>query len=207
VPEPPDPPAGALTYDPELGPGYFIQARSDFMRAEHVSSDAKVLYAILLSYCGAGDQAWPGVERLGRECGSISRPTVRKALGELQALGLITVTRRGLTQTNLYHVHKLPLVMPTNDGKKLSIRKQESIPARKQAIAHKVQSEQIQTVETGMDPELANAIRTFAGRCRQNVTPEQVAALAARAGTLARWQAVSAGAGALQAVERALGEG
>ena len=51
-----------------------------------------------------------------------------------------------------------------------------------------------------------NAIRTFAGKHRQNVTPEQVAALAAAAGNVSRWQMVSAGAGSLGAVERALGE-
>ena len=51
-----------------------------------------------------------------------------------------------------------------------------------------------------------NAIRTFAGKHRQNVTPEQVAALAA-AGNVSRWQMVSAGAGDGAAVQRALGEG
>ena len=199
-----DPPAGALTYDPELGPGYFIQARSDFMRAEHISSDAKVLYAILLSYCGAGNTAWPGLDRLGRECGSISKPTVRKALGELEALGLITVKRRGLTQTNLYHVHKLPLILPTNEGKKLAFRKQDSIPAKKQAIAHKVHSEQLESVETGIDSELLNQVRTWAYQHRARLTEPQIAALAAAAGTGARWALVSAGAGSLAAVQRAL---
>ena len=52
-----------------------------------------------------------------------------------------------------------------------------------------------------------NAIRTFAGKHRQNVTPEQVAALAAAAGNVSRWQMVSAGAGEWAAVQRALGEG
>ena len=55
-----------------------------------------------------------------------------------------------------------------------------------------------------VDPHLLMAIRTFAGKHRQNVTPEQVAALAAAAGTLARWQATSAGAGSLAEVHARL---
>jgi hypothetical protein len=57
-----------------------------------------------------------------------------------------------------------------------------------------------------VDPELLNAIRTWAYQHRARATEPQVAALAAAAGTLARWQMVSVGAGSLGAVERALGE-
>jgi hypothetical protein len=207
VPEPPDPPAGALTYDPEIGPGYFVQTRADFLRWPHFAPLVKVLYQVLLTYCGAGETAWPGQDRLARECG-VSINTIRPALETLQTAGLVSITRRGLNRTNLYHVHKLPLVLavPTKETQKLRIQTTNIGVSKSAKSAAKVHSVESQTVETGIDPELANAIRTFAGRCRQNVTPEQVAALAARAGTLARWQAVSAGAGSLQDVQRALGE-
>jgi len=55
------------------------------------------------------------------------------------------------------------------------------------------------------DANLLIAIRHFAGQHHQSVTPERVGRLAAQAGTLARWQAASAGARSLAEVEAALG--
>ena len=202
-----DPPAGALTYDPELGPGYFVQTRADFLRHEGFSPTVTRLYQVLLTYCGAGDTAWPGQDRLARECGGLSVPTIRKALDELIAAGLVTETRRGLNRTNLYHVHKLPLVLPMRDTKNIAIRSKKSLGTRIKVPRPKVQSEQIESVETGIDPALVNAIRTWAYQHRARLTEAQIAALAGAAGTLARWQAVSAGAPDWAAVQRALGEG
>lgn len=59
----------------------------------------------------------------------------------------------------------------------------------------------------GLDPDLLAAIRNFAGKHHQSVTPDLVAALAEAAGTLARWQAASAGARSLAEVEVALEDG
>lgn len=61
--------------------------------------------------------------------------------------------------------------------------------------------------KNGSDPALVNAVRTWAYQHRARVPEPQIAALAAAAGTLARWQVVSAGAGDWAAVARALGEG
>ena len=57
-----------------------------------------------------------------------------------------------------------------------------------------------------VDPTVRDAIRTWAYQHRARVTEPQIAALARAAGTLARWQAASAGAGTLDTVQRALGE-
>ncbi len=108
-PNPPTPPT--LTYDPELGPGYFVQTRSDFLRFPGFSPTAKVLYLVLCSYAGAGVDAWPGQVRLARECG-VSERTIRYVTSDLVRAGLLTVKQQGLNRPNLYHVHKLPITFP-----------------------------------------------------------------------------------------------
>src|SRR5690349_4336524 len=110
-----DPPAEGLTYDPEIGPGYFTQIRSDFLRFPGYSPTMKLCYLVLLSYAGAGATAWPGQVRLAREC-AVSERTIRTVLQDLAGVGLLTIKQQGLNKTNLYHVRKLPLVMaPTKD--------------------------------------------------------------------------------------------
>ncbi len=106
---PPTPPT--LTYDPELGPGYFVQTRSDFLRFPGFSPTAKVLYLVLCSYAGAGADAWPGQVRLAGECG-VSERTIRDVTSDLVRAGLLTVKQQGLNRPNLYHVHKLPTTFP-----------------------------------------------------------------------------------------------
>lgn len=101
-------------YDAELAPGYFVIAATVFLRAPGVSPLAKVLYLVLCSYAGAGDTAWPGQERLCRECAVASLTTLHKAQKELEALGLLDVQRRGLNLTNLYTLHKLPVLDSQN---------------------------------------------------------------------------------------------
>lgn len=202
MPELPDPPAGGLTYDPELGPGYFVQTRADFLRWPHFAPLVKVLYQVLLTYCGAGETAWPGQDRLARECG-VSINTIRPALETLQTVGLVSITRRGLNRTNLYHVHKLPLVLavPTKDTQNLRIQTTNIGVSKSAKSAAKVQSVQIESEETSLDPQLLAGIQTTCYQHGWRVTPEHVAALAHAAGTLARWQAVSADARSLADVQ------
>ncbi len=98
-----------LSYDPEIGPGYFIQIRSDFVRFPGFSPPAKVLYMILCTYAAEGCTAFPGQVRLAEHCGICVRQ-VRRVIDEVEAAGLITVTQRGQNLPNLYHVHKLPVL-------------------------------------------------------------------------------------------------
>jgi hypothetical protein len=59
---------GELTYDPEIGPGYFTQIRSDFMRHEGFKPLVKVLYIVLLSYAaeGVAGRSHPGAPMRGK---------------------------------------------------------------------------------------------------------------------------------------------
>src|SRR5262249_4794953 len=86
--------------------------------------------------------------RLVRECGIQSAPTLRKALDELIAADLITETRRGLNRTNLYHVHKLPLVL-MRDAKNIAIQRQKNKASRSAKIRLKVHPAETHPAETG----------------------------------------------------------
>lgn len=96
-----------LRYDPDLAPGYWTPARSDFLRTPAFSPQAKLLYLILCSYAGQGVTAWPGKARLAAEmpCGV---RTLDGYVAELVRGGLLTVKQRGQGLTNLYYLHRLP---------------------------------------------------------------------------------------------------
>jgi len=137
-------------YDPDLAPGYYVQAATVFLRAPNVSPLAKVLYLVLCSHAGAGETAFPGQKKLSQEC-AVSVGTLHKAQTELEALGLLTVTRRGLTQTNLYHLHKLPVLKA--ESQTLRIRNRKPRAPRIPPFAHKVESPELESGE-GNPPQI-----------------------------------------------------
>lgn len=142
---------GEFTYDPELEPGYFIQIRSDFVRSGAFTSDAKILYEVLLTFAAERVKAWPGQARLC-ECCQVTANTLRKALRELQQTDppLVTIKRRGQGLTNMYHLHKLA-ILPANrvrDTQNLRIRTRNPSVSRHATVAHKVQSDQLDSVNT-----------------------------------------------------------
>lgn len=96
-----------LSFDADVGPGYFTVIRSSFLRNHGLSAEAKTLYILLLSYCGSGTTAFPGQKRLCWEL-NLSEPTLRKLFAELESLHLVGIKRRGQGRTNIYHVHKIP---------------------------------------------------------------------------------------------------
>jgi hypothetical protein len=98
-----------LRYDPEVGPGYFVQIRSDFLRWPHFSPTEKILYLVLLTYAGQNNEAWPGQERLAEDCG-VSERTIRDVIKQLETDELLTVERPGKGQSNTYWVRKLPIL-------------------------------------------------------------------------------------------------
>jgi len=109
-----------LAYDPEVGPGYFVQARADFLRWPGFPPTFKVLYLVLCSYAGSGVTAWPGQDRLAHECG-VSVRTIRTVLDDLAAAGLVSITQVGLNRPNRYYIHKLPTVPPTKERQILPV--------------------------------------------------------------------------------------
>lgn len=147
------PPTEELAYDPELGPGYFIQIRTDFLRSPAFTPTAKVLYEVLLTYAGEGATAWPGQQRLAEHLGVTDR-TIRTILQrELIPAGLVTVQRVGLNKTNRYHLHKLSTLPPTKDRKNFPIQSpdRKNLPIKNgNAILSKVEtvSVEIESVKT-----------------------------------------------------------
>ena len=72
---------------------------------DKLSPLAKLVYTMVMSYAwGQKDSAFPGQERVARDCGISSRTVVR-AIQELQRMKFITVIRRGRGLTNLYVLH------------------------------------------------------------------------------------------------------
>jgi DnaD/phage-associated family protein len=92
-------------FDEELIHGYFVQYPSALFRSEKFNPTAKTLYGLLLTYAGPGNQSWPGQKRLSEEL-AVSENTVRTAMKELIAGGLLSVKRRGQGQANIYKVKK-----------------------------------------------------------------------------------------------------
>lgn len=90
-------------FDP-VSAGGFTQVPNCVLRDKALSFVAKVVYSMLLSYAWHKDLVFPGQETMAVEMGT-SRPTVTKAIGELQKAGYLDVDRRGQGQTNLYVLH------------------------------------------------------------------------------------------------------
>ncbi len=71
------------------------------LRHPDLSRDAKLLYAILLSYAWREGRCFPGYTRLCADLGASEKP-VRGYMRELEKAGLLTQKRRGLGKTNIY---------------------------------------------------------------------------------------------------------
>jgi DNA-binding GntR family transcriptional regulator len=69
--------------------------------AKNISKDAKILYAYLLGYAYEKDHCFPGYAVLCADL-QASENTVRKAMRELEAAGLLSQKRQGLGKPNVY---------------------------------------------------------------------------------------------------------
>ncbi len=98
-------PLDELEFDPELVHGYWVRVASAFIRSPRFTPTAKTLYTLLLTYAGQRCVAWPGQVTLC-EVLAVSPNTLRKALGELSAAGLVAIQRRGDGKTARYSVRK-----------------------------------------------------------------------------------------------------
>jgi hypothetical protein len=76
------------------------------LRSRRLNSTAKVVYGLLLSYAWEKDHTWPGQHLIAAHLDATTR-TVRNALTDLKAAGLISVEQRGLRQTNVYWIEPL----------------------------------------------------------------------------------------------------
>ena len=90
------------TLDP-VARGGFTQVPNFILRDGTLSLGAKVAYSMFLHFAWNNDSCFPGQDRLAEHMGmSVSR--VNEYIKELEAAGLIEITRRGQGKTNLYRV-------------------------------------------------------------------------------------------------------
>jgi biotin operon repressor len=87
-------------FDP-VSAGGFTQVPNFILKNSGLSSNAKVAYALLLSYAWHNDRVFPGQERMAEDMGT-SRPTVTRAVAELEEAGYLAIIRRGQGLTNIY---------------------------------------------------------------------------------------------------------
>lgn len=91
------------TNDP-VARGGFTQVPNFILRDPNISLGAKVAYSMFLHFAWNNDSCFPGQDRLAGHMGmSVSR--VNEFIKELEAGGLIEITRRGQGRTNLYRVN------------------------------------------------------------------------------------------------------
>ena len=91
--------------DPLLRRGFTVVPNLLFV-LKGLSHGARLTYVLLLKYAWQEKSCFPGVDRLGKDLG-VERKSVMRYTRELQNKGLITVKRRGLGKTNVYHINRL----------------------------------------------------------------------------------------------------
>lgn len=90
------------TLDP-VARGGFTQVPNFILRDGTLTLGAKVAYSLFLHFAWNNDCCFPGQDRLAEHMGmSVSR--VNEYIKELEAAGLVEITRRGQGKTNLYKV-------------------------------------------------------------------------------------------------------
>ncbi len=89
-----------------LRSGFVLLPRT-ILHAPSLSRDAKLLYAVLLSYAWQEGSCFPGYERLQEDL-QCSVNSVTKYMQELEQAKLISRRRRGLGKTNIYTINDLP---------------------------------------------------------------------------------------------------
>ena len=82
----------------------FTQVPNFILTNKELSVGGKLAYAMLLKYAWTDDACFPGQLRLADDMGAGER-SVRSYLKELEDLGFLEVTQRGLGKTNLYKLH------------------------------------------------------------------------------------------------------
>ena len=87
-------------YDP-ISAGGFTQVPNYLLKNPKLSANAKIVYAMLLSYAWNNNRVYPGQVRMGEDIGT-SQPTIHRAIHELEIADWLEVQRRGQGKTNVY---------------------------------------------------------------------------------------------------------
>ena len=91
------------TTDP-VARGGFTQVPNFILENSALSLGAKVTYALFLHFAWHKDSVFPGQDRLAAHMG-MSTSRANEYIKELEAAGLIEITRRGQGKTNIYKLH------------------------------------------------------------------------------------------------------
>lgn len=83
--------------------GQFAKLPLDVLARRDLRPAAKLVYAAIADAIGGNGKAWPGYGRLGMLAG-LPAGTVKRAVGELVAAGLLVKTPRGRGRSNVYVV-------------------------------------------------------------------------------------------------------
>lgn len=81
----------------------FTQVPNALLIDKRLSVGAKLAYAVLLKYAWSNEACFPGQQKLAEDMGAGER-SVRSYLKELESVGFLDVTQRGLGKTNLYRL-------------------------------------------------------------------------------------------------------
>lgn len=81
--------------------GGFTQVPHFLLTSKQLNSGDKMTFAMLLSYAWQNNFCFPGQQRLADDLGLDER-SVRRHLKALEAIGLLTIKRRGQGKTNVY---------------------------------------------------------------------------------------------------------
>jgi hypothetical protein len=112
----------------------FVQLPRPVLRAKNLSSNAKLVYALLLDYAWKDDKAFPGQQTIADDL-DISRATVKRVLIELRKYKLIDWKQQGLNMPNIYYILRLrdcPFLDFTLDSR----RKAQNEPSRRLNLMH-----------------------------------------------------------------------
>ena len=87
-------------FDP-VSAGGFTQVPNVILKDPKLSANAKVVYALILSYAWHNNRVFRGQDRMAEDLGT-SRPTVTKTVAEIVQEGCLETQRRGQGKTNIY---------------------------------------------------------------------------------------------------------
>ena len=87
--------------------GGFTQVPNFLLKSKNLTAGDKMTFAMLLSYAWQNDYCFPGQVRLGQDLG-LHETNVRKHLKSLEAVGLLSIQRRGQGKTNIYELNLKP---------------------------------------------------------------------------------------------------
>lgn len=91
----------------------FTQVPNAILKSTEITSGAKLVYALLLSYAWHNDYCFPGQDTLATDIG-ISRQSVNTHVKELERKGFIKIKRLGQGRVNLYELNLKAKVLKRN---------------------------------------------------------------------------------------------